>query len=107
MKWPVIILLLVISSNCAHAQLAHTGAPCQTIQTLKKEHPSSRIYYETVQGQKCYHVHVSHQTGNSVNSRITPWGVSSVHRMNKNDDVLLYWSMPMMDNFYEAYTRSY
>ena len=118
MKWLVTMLLLMISSTYVHAQpLSHTGAPCQTIQTLKKEHPSQHIYYETIdskglskntqnrRSQKCYHVHASHQTGSSVNSQTIPWAASTPQRTSKTKDVLEFFSIPTMRAFSDDYTR--
>lgn len=71
MKWlhmiQIIFVLVspLVLCEPAHAEtakvnlLAHTGEQCQkTYQSSKKIHPSQRIFYETINGKKCYHVHV-------------------------------------------------
>lgn len=55
MKWLTIALCLLVTP--ALGQTAHTGESCKTIQILKKEHPSQRIFYETLNSKRCYHVH--------------------------------------------------
>lgn len=69
MRWLIVLISLVISATSIHAtELAHTGAPCKEYRILKKEHPSQRIFYETISGKKCYHVHVNTQTGDAASS---------------------------------------
>lgn len=108
MKWviPLVMCILPLVPIKANAQvLAHTGVPCQTYQTLKKEHPSQHIFYETVEGKKCYHVHVPIRTAGSANSQTTHWDASLPHKMNKNEEVLDWFSTPIMKWFYNEYTR--
>lgn len=86
--------------------VAHTGEPCKTIQTLKREHPTQHIFYETLSNsRKCYHVHTAKpQTEKDASEWVIPRGVNSFPRSRSND-VLEYFMQPHMRTFYDNYTR--
>ncbi len=108
MKWLMAMIVSLTTLTSAHSQpLAHTGVPCQTYQTLKKEHPSQHIYWETIGRKKCYHIHVpvSVQTENSVNSQTSRKGVTTLQKIDRNEEVLDWFSTPIMKWFYNEYTR--
>src|SRR5882672_1739296 len=109
MKWLVCLISLCTLAipNTSLAQTAHTGEPCKTVQTLKKEHPSQRIFYETVNQKKCYHVHTAtmNQTEKDASVWVIPKGVSSFPRSSLNSSVLEYFMQPSMRGFYDNYTR--
>lgn len=90
MKWLVLILTLLVTPTQALTvqHQAHTGVPCKSTQTLKKEHPSSRIYFETVAGEKCFHVHVKSLTSLSAPSWTIQKDVTTVKRPNHPPPVL-------------------
>ena len=105
MRWITAAVLTVLAMNVCVAspvqamakaypldtRLAHTGVLCQSHQSLKKQHPSQRIYYETVDGKRCYHVHVKSPTTNSASSWVTPRGVYSDSLKSRSEDVLQYY----------------
>ena len=84
MRWLIILLfsMLPTISMAQTVGLAHTGVICKDIQTLKKEHPSQHIYWETINGAKCYHVHALPQIKKNVGRTTIPQDVTS-HLKNR------------------------
>ena len=109
MRWLATLLILCSMSMVAHTKelsntstilLAHTGEQCQTIKTLKKTHPTQRIYWETINKKKCYHLHDQRdQASISKNG----WNVKEIKPIN-NNILMSQWMTPTMRAFYDDYT---
>lgn len=111
MKWLLCSLLILISGpsiasgNNLNKNISHTGEPCKTEKTLKREHPSQHIYYETINSKRCYHVHnVDVKTKPSANTWAVPNNLT-FPKNSLNKSVLDYWTTPNMYWFYNEYTK--
>lgn len=100
MRWVPVALSMIMATPTTAQTLAHTGELCKTIQTLKKEHHTSHIFYDVVEGKRCFHVHVKHLTRSSANTWDIPMGVSTV----KNHPYISEYKV-MIDDLHQYYGR--